>query len=112
MATESHNSLKKLKLDVIFPNLQVMEIRHRFKSCTKCNFYVPNEIQELSAELHTVYSTQVHECARWTRLFLFTRFPKLNHLNAFVDVPNLDSSHYAGGEFTRKTMDQMTTWKK
>ncbi len=82
-----------------------MEVAHCFKRCTTCSFEAPKEFPKLPAVVRTAYEEVVQVCTGLVRASLFTRLPKLAHLQVFVDVPNMEeTSRFAGGEFTRETM--------
>ncbi len=106
--TASHQDLRRLNLDVIFPNVQVIKLNHFVNRCTDCAFQVPEGIEEQPAERQNAYAYRVHQCMRLARAFFGAPFPKLTAFKADVGLKLLSSSFREDVTFTRETLDQET----
>lgn len=99
--------MEKLNLDIIFPNVEEILLRHVVNRCTDCHFQVPGEIKEMPAEEQTAYVLKAHKCMRLARA-PFARFTKLTTFRANLGLVQLISSYQDIVFFTRETLDQET----
>ncbi|KAH9407249.1 hypothetical protein TYRP_012799 [Tyrophagus putrescentiae] len=108
--TASHQDLRKLNLDVIFPNVQVIKLHHTFNQCTDCAFQVPKGAEkQIPAGTADAYAHKVHRCMRLGRASFGSSFPKLSTIKADVGLRQLLSSSFRKNvTFTRETLDRET----
>ena len=109
IGTSSHQDLRKLNLDVIFPNVQVIKLHHTFNQCNDCAFQVPEGTEKQPAKTADVYAHKVHRCMRLGRASFGSSFPKLSTIKADVGLRQLLSSSFRKDvTFTRETLDRET----
>lgn len=98
--TGSHKDFEKMNLDVFFPNVQAILLRHNFISCQECKFQIPTEIEDPETNDN---SRQVRECLRLARIS-FKKFTKLSVLEANVN-PSQVNALPEDMTFTKETLD-------
>ena len=95
-------------LDVIFPNVEVVNLLHTFRSCRLCHFTRPTRIAQQCRSVQVAYSLLIHECQRLARIYFQTRFSKLKSLHANVGLEEFPLSFQRNVIFKREEIDQVT----
>ena len=95
-------------LDVIFPNVEVVKLRHSFGRCRLCYFTRPSRIAQQCRSVQFAYSLLIHECQRLTRTYFQDRFSRLTTMLANVGLEELPLPFQRNVIFKREEIDQVT----
>lgn len=95
-------------LDVIFPNVEVVKLRHSFGYCQSCNFSPPTSFAQQCRSVQVAYGLLIHECQRLARTYFQARFSRLTTMLANVGLEELPLPLQRNVIFKREEIDQVT----
>lgn len=107
--TASHRDFERMNLDILFPNVQVILLRHTILRCTECNYALP---QANLVPLHSnaqlrEFSRYLHECMRRGRLPL-ARLLRLKVLRSNIGYSDRPGAMIRDVVFKRENLDRET----
>ncbi len=106
--TPSHRVLEHQRLELLFPNLQVVCFIPRRTRCLDCAYQVPEELAKEPAQVQAAYGRLVHACLRLARAPL-ARLPKLTLLTTYVGI--WQPGRYRPVVFNRHTLAEETFYR-